>query len=174
MERTMCLTRSISYWKKERFVGLSAKMVRVRQLFSGALPGCERHSGKIESTFDNLKNHLGLLQTDPYFFPRITGQEYLRLLCNARGIRTADFEARNIFELPLKQYALTYSTGMKKKLALMGILLQENDFFILDEPFNGVDIQSNIIITEIIRKVKGMNKIILISSHIFLHPERNV
>ncbi|NBW72679.1 MAG: ABC transporter ATP-binding protein, partial [Flavobacteriia bacterium] len=31
-----------------------------------------------------------------------------------------------------------------------GILLQKNEIFILDEPFNGVDIQSNILITEII------------------------
>jgi ABC-2 type transport system ATP-binding protein len=46
-------------------------------------------------------------------------------------------------------------------------LLQGNDLFILDEPFNGVDIQSNIIITEIIRKLKSLGKTLLISSHIF-------
>ena len=56
---------------------------------------------------------------------------------------------------------------MKKKLALTAILLQGNEFFILDEPFNGVDIQSNIIITEIIHKLKALNKIVIISSHIF-------
>jgi ABC-2 type transport system ATP-binding protein len=56
---------------------------------------------------------------------------------------------------------------MKKKLAITAILLQENDYFILDEPFNGVDIQSNIILTEIILKLKELNKVVLISSHIF-------
>jgi ABC-2 type transport system ATP-binding protein len=60
-----------------------------------------------------------------------------------------------------------YSTGMKKKLALLGILLQKNDFFILDEPYNGVDIQSNIIITEIMHQLKALNKTVVISSHIF-------
>ena len=74
---------------------------------------------------------------------------------------------KNIFDLPLDQYASTYSTGMKKKLALTAILLQENDYFILDEPFNGVDIQSNIVLTEIIKELKKLNKIVLISSHIF-------
>ncbi len=53
---------------------------------------------------------------------------------------------------------------MKKKLALTSVLLQENNVFILDEPFNGVDIQSNLVITEIIKKLK---KIVIISSHIF-------
>ena len=56
---------------------------------------------------------------------------------------------------------------MKKKLALTGILLQGNDIFILDEPFNGVDIQSNIMITELIHKLKRLNKTIILSSHIF-------
>ncbi len=46
----------------------------------------------------------------------------------------------------------------------MGILLQNNDFFILDEPFNGVDIHSNIIITEIIHQLKSLGKIVVISS----------
>jgi len=69
--------------------------------------------------------------------------------------------------LPLDQYAIIYSTGMKKKLAMIGVLMQQNDIFILDEPFNGVDIQSNIIITEIIQKLKSLGKTIVISSHIF-------
>ena len=56
---------------------------------------------------------------------------------------------------------------MKKKLAITAILLQDNKCFILDEPFNGVDIHSNIILTEIILKLKELNKIVLISSHIF-------
>ena len=127
----------------------------------------EKHEGTIHSNFDNLKNHLAFLQTNPYFLPKITGREYLQLLCNARSIKDSAFNEKNIFELPLDQYATTYSTGMKKKLALMAILMQENDLFILDEPFNGVDIQSNIIITEIIHQLKAKGKTILIASHIF-------
>jgi hypothetical protein len=82
-------------------------------------------------------------------------KEYLQLLCNARKVKAPNFEEKNIFELPLNQYAISYSTGMKKKLALTGILLQNNEVLILDEPFNGVDIQSNILITEIILLKNG-------------------
>lgn len=131
------------------------------------IAGLENYNGEIISDITPLKNHLGLLLTDPFFFSKITGKEYIRLLCNARGKSNLDFENKNIFDLPLNQYASTYSTGMKKKLAITAILLQENDYFILDEPFNGVDIQSNIILTEIILKLKELNKIVLISSHIF-------
>ena len=131
------------------------------------IAGLESYSGEIISDVTPLKNHLGLLLTDPFFFTMITGKEYIRLLCNARGKTNLDIDSKNIFDLPLHQYASTYSTGMKKKLAITAILLQENEYFILDEPFNGVDIQSNIILTEIILKLKELNKIVIISSHVF-------
>lgn len=127
----------------------------------------EDFDGDITADPTPLKNHLCLLLTEPFFFTKITGKEYIQLLCNARNIAIDDFESRNIFDLPLHQYASTYSTGMKKKLALTAILLQGNDYFILDEPFNGVDIQSNIIITEIIHQLKKLNKTVILSSHIF-------
>lgn len=131
------------------------------------IAGLEDYDGVIRSNHTAIKNHLGLLLTEPFFFRKITGKEYIQLSVNARGIRIKDIESKNIFDLPLHQYASTYSTGMKKKLALTAILLQHNDYFILDEPFNGVDIQSNIIISEIIHKLKALNKTVIISSHIF-------
>src|SRR5664279_159116 len=73
----------------------------------------------------------------------------------------------NIFELPLDKYAEIYSTGMQKKLAITGLLLQKNEVFILDEPFNGVDISSNLMIQEILTGLKELGKTVIISSHIF-------
>ena len=131
------------------------------------IAGLEKYEGTITSDFDKLKNHLGFLQTEPFFFSKITGREYIRLLCNARSIKPENMDERNIFDLPLDQYASTYSTGMKKKLALAAILMQENSCYILDEPFNGVDIQSNILITGIIHELKKLGKTVIISSHIF-------
>ena len=131
------------------------------------MAGLENFNGDINSDPEPLQHHLGLLLTEPYFFSKITGGEYIRLLCHARKITLPDLESRNVFDLPLNEYASVYSTGMKKKLALTAILLQNNSYFILDEPYNGVDIQSNMIITEIIHKLKAMNKTVIISSHIF-------
>jgi ABC-2 type transport system ATP-binding protein len=131
------------------------------------LAGLESFQGEIICDYENLKDKLGFLQTESYLFSKITGREYLQLLCTARKIENIDFDDKNIFDLPLEQYAITYSTGMKKKLALTSILLQKNELFILDEPFNGVDIQSNMIITAIIHELKRLNKTVIISSHIF-------
>ena len=131
------------------------------------IAGLEKYDGIINSSHNPLKNHLGLLLTEPFFFEKITGKEYIQLLCNARKMPINDIESRNVFDLPLNQYATTYSTGMKKKLALTAILLQRNEYFILDEPFNGVDIESNILLTEIIHTLKKLGKTVIISSHIF-------
>jgi len=131
------------------------------------IAGLEGHQGEITSEYPHLKNELGFLETNPTMMSLITGWEYLKILCSAKSIDTENFEEQNIFDLPLNQYANTYSTGMKKKLALMGVLLRKNKVLILDEPFNGVDIQSNMIILDIIQELKKLNKTILISSHIF-------
>lgn len=131
------------------------------------IAGLESYQGDIRSQLVHLKDQLGFLETNPWFFSHITGREYLRLLCQARRIPLPDLDEKNIFELPLHRYARQYSTGMKKKLAFTALLLQKNEVFILDEPFNGVDIQSNMLITEILHHLKSTGKTLLISSHIF-------
>lgn len=131
------------------------------------IAGLESYAGDIYSQYRPLKNVLGYLPTDLYFFDKITGKEYIQLLCMARKVEVPDFDRINIFDLPLDVFATTYSTGMQKKLAMTALLLQKNEVYILDEPFNGVDIQSNIVLVEIIKKLKSLGKIVLVSSHIF-------
>lgn len=154
-------------FKKGKVYGIVGENGAGKTTLFRCIAGLESYDGEIESEFNKLKNHLGLLLTEPFFFSKITAKEYIQLLANARNQEIPDIEKKNIFDLPLNQYASTYSTGMKKKLALTAILIQKNDLFILDEPFNGVDIQSNVIITEIIYKLKELGKTILMSSHIF-------
>nr|MDK2851435.1 type transport system ATP-binding protein [Candidatus Cloacimonadota bacterium] len=130
------------------------------------IAGLINYSGSIEFTGNNIKNQMGFLHTEPYFPSLITGREYLQLICNARKLKSVDFDETNIFELPLNSYVSTYSTGMKKKIALTGILLQKNQVYILDEPFNGIDVQSNMLVTEILLRLKAKKKTMIISSHI--------
>ena len=154
-------------FEKGKIYGIVGKNGAGKTTLFRCLSGIEDHLGIIDSEYVNLKNHLGLLETNPIMMSRITGWEYLKLHCVARGIKEDYFKMQNIFDLPLDLYAENYSTGMKKKLALMAILLQKNEVFILDEPFNGVDIQSNILITALLQKLKQQNKTVILASHIF-------
>lgn len=154
-------------FKKGKVYGIVGENGAGKTTLFRCISGLENYNGNITSDYTKLKDHLGLLLTEPFYFSKITGKEYIQLLANARQIKLTNIEDKNIFNLPLKQYASTYSTGMKKKLALTAILLQENNVFILDEPFNGIDIQGNLIITEIIKRFKKLEKTVIISSHIF-------
>ena len=85
------------------------------------------------------KKEISFLETDNYFYSNITGREYLSLFKNL------DYDSdkwNQLFLLPLDTIVDDYSTGMKKKLALMGILKQAKPIMILDEPFNGLDIET--------------------------------
>lgn len=109
------------------------------------------------------KKKISFLETENYFYSNITAREYLSLFKN----RQFDIEKWNkLFSLPLDTIIDDYSTGMKKKLALIGTLKQDKPIMILDEPFNGLDIETCRIIRQILLKLKEQNKIIIITSHI--------
>ena len=109
------------------------------------------------------KKDISFLETENYFYSNITGREYLNLFTNLQF----DIEKWNkLFILPLDTIIDDYSTGMKKKLALIGVLKQDKPIMILDEPFNGLDIETCRIIRQILLKLKEHNKIIIITSHI--------
>ena len=108
---------------------------------------------------------IAFMQTNTYFYPYMQGIEYLQLL----GGSNPDFDPHRwnkIFELPLNQLIENYSTGMKKKLVFIGILAQDKPVIILDEPFNGVDIESNEKIIQILEYLRKKGCTILLSSHI--------
>ncbi len=105
------------------------------------------------------------LETVNFFYSRITGNEYLKIFKQTN----ADFNVdsfQQYFKLPLDKLVENYSTGMKKKLALLAILKQDKPIFILDEPFNGLDLETNKILELIITTLLQKGKTVFISSHI--------
>lgn len=111
----------------------------------------------------------GYLSASNFFYSQITGLEHLEFCMKAKDlpVNTPTIQHLNeIFQLPLDRYAAEYSTGMKKKLGFMALLLQDNDVFILDEPFNGVDLKGCILMKRLIRQLKAKEKTVIISSHL--------
>ncbi|MDQ3393373.1 MAG: ATP-binding cassette domain-containing protein [Bacteroidota bacterium] len=109
------------------------------------------------------RSEIGYLETNNFFYSRITGREYLHLF---RSINNNLQGWNEIFELPLDNFIESYSTGMKKKLALLGIILMNKPILILDEPFNGIDLETTQKIKLIILALKKKSKTIIITSHI--------
>lgn len=109
------------------------------------------------------RKDIGYLETENYFYPYITGKEYLSYFTKKNSVYTELVEK---FDLPLNKYIDNYSTGMKKKIAIIANILLDKPVLILDEPFNGVDFEGVLLIYDIIKQLKENNKIVIISSHI--------
>ncbi|MFD2599256.1 ATP-binding cassette domain-containing protein [Sphingobacterium corticis] len=131
------------------------------------LAGLESYKGIIERSGQSEKAYLGYVPAELHFLAKLTGAEYLRLMLQARNRKLDSLESINVFDLPLNEYIVSYSTGMKKKLSILGALLQDNHVFIFDEVYNGLDFQSCLLLTDIIKRLKKENKLVLISSHVF-------
>ena len=114
------------------------------------------------------ETRVGFLPAELYMYPMITGREFLQFYVTARGLSwdAARLERLNAaFELPLDEYAEVYSTGMLKKLYLMGLLLQDNAVLLLDEPFNGLDFRSSAFVTALLTEYRRRGQTVFVASH---------
>lgn len=109
-----------------------------------------------------------------HFYSSITGREFLGLFQTravpardrGRWIEWADAWAR-AFELPLDSLVDTYSSGMRRKLAILGALRLGRPILILDEPLNGLDLESNLLLGQILRALAAEGAAVLVTSHVF-------
>ena len=118
---------------------------------------------------NNFPPNLRALIDKPSFIPDLSGFENLKLLANIQNLINDDdiintLKIVNLYEEKDKKF-YKYSMGMKQKLGIASVLMEDPKIMILDEPFNGIDDKSKSKLFEYLTKIKK-NKIIIISSHI--------
>lgn len=138
--------------------------------FFKAIYGMLKHNGSVDFNNKRIeKNNISFLETENYFYPGLTGRQYLEIFENEYPDIFDVFLLAVLLGLPLDELMDTYSTGMKKKICFLGIIKTNRDIFFLDEPFNGVDVESVEIMGSIIRELKKKSKTIFITTHIPNH-----
>lgn len=124
------------------------------------------NSGSIKTTgLDYNTNNIAFLETEPAFYPYMKGREYISLLSHNNSSFNTD-TWNELFNLPLNSFIETYSTGMKKKLSLLGVLALDRPIMLLDEPYSALDLETVNILDTIIKELKDQGKVILLTSHI--------
>ncbi|WP_026995445.1 ABC transporter ATP-binding protein [Flectobacillus major] len=111
------------------------------------------------------RRQVAILETNNFFYSYLTGREILSIFAS----KIPSFDENQwakIMDLPLDSLVEEYSTGMKKKLALLCILKLDREIIILDEPYNGLDLESSWVLTNIIKVLKEKGKVVIITSHI--------
>lgn len=127
-----------------------------------------KYDGKINfNEQDVLYKKVGYCPTDPFLYDELSVKEFYEFyfyITNNQKLILSDHQL--LYDVDVTKSISSLSTGMRKKVFLNSLFFQkEIDFYIFDEPFNGLDIESNLIL---IKKIKELakDKIVLISSHI--------
>ena len=126
-----------------------------------------------------VKRLVGFLPDEPVFYSYLSGREVLELSAGMHGLdvdasllRLVPLIARLGMAEAMNQYADDYSRGMKKKLGLLLALLHEPPLLILDEPTNGLDVESTRLFFDLMRDQAAAGKTIVFSTHLMDQVER--
>lgn len=118
------------------------------------------------------KRRLGVVPDPLLLFERLTGWEQLLHTGAMRAIPTAEAASRaeellSIMGLTASanQQVHSYSHGMRKKLSLAVALLHRPRVLLLDEPFEGVDPGSVVVLRQVLDRFRATGGSVVISSH---------
>ena len=106
----------------------------------------------------------------PNFLGELTGKENLELLARIQN-KIGEKEIEEVLnKVGLREFKdklyYKYSLGMKQKLGIAQVLMEEPEILILDEPFNGLDEDSVKNIRNILLEEKEKGKLIILATHI--------
>lgn len=126
--------------------------------------GLEKFQGSCSINKEKVVlQNAGWIPTEPTIYGELTAKEFYDFYAHLLDLKKTTFHA--IFEVPENQLIGEFSTGMKKKTYLNAVFQKEFLIYILDEPFNGLDLESNYLLMSYIRAL-SKTSIVFISSHI--------
>lgn len=126
-----------------------------------------------------VKRLVGYLPDEPIFYSYLSGREILELSAAMHGFEATAAIARLMPLVErlglvdaLGRFAQDYSRGMKKKLGLLLALLHQPALLVLDEPTNGLDVESTRLFFELMTEQAGIGTTIVFSTHLLDQVER--
>jgi ABC-2 type transport system ATP-binding protein len=126
-----------------------------------------------------VKRRVGYLPDNPFFYDYLRGREILVFVGEMHGQSRDEAELRAdtlLREVALADaaddFAINYSAGMKRKLALACALIHDPPVLILDEPTNGLDPRASREVQERLRLGAAAGKTIFLSTHLLNMAER--
>jgi ABC-2 type transport system ATP-binding protein len=126
-----------------------------------------------------VKRRVGYLPDNPIFYDYLRGREILEFVGEMHGLPRPDAQrqaGRLLDEIALadasEEFAVNYSTGMKKKLGLACALIHDPAVLILDEPTNGLDPRASHEVQERLRMSASQGKTIFLSTHLLDMAQR--
>ena len=127
-----------------------------------------------------LFRRVGFCPETDGFYRDLSGEEFLTVLARLSGLsrKMAHTRAEEVLELVgirdvRHRRVGTYSKGMRQRLKLAQSLVHEPDLLLLDEPLAGMDPIGRHDVLNLIRRLAGSGKDVILASHV-LHEVESV
>lgn len=158
----------------------SGKTTTIKMLLGLIFPtqGVIEIFGKRAISSAAVKKNIGYLPEGAYYPDFLRGEEILSYYGKLYGLRGADLKKRIDATLDMvgmqharKRLLRGYSKGMRQRIGLAQALISDPKLLILDEPTTGLDPIARKEIRDILLRLRGEGKTLLISSHELLEVE---
>ena len=116
---------------------------------------------------------VGALIETPEIYSSLTPQEALMMIAEIRGVPSAERKKRIeevVAEVRMEDWidkrVGRFSKGMKQRICVASALLSNPSIILLDEPTTGLDPRGMSEVRDIIKSLKGKNRLVFMSSHL--------
>jgi ABC-2 type transport system ATP-binding protein len=114
------------------------------------------------------RRHVAYMSTEPYFYPWMTVKDVGAYYGDFFEDFSAEKYASLLREMELEEgmKTRTLSSGMMAKLKIAVTMARDARVYMLDEPFNGIDLLARDEIRQSILRESAEDKVLLLSSHL--------
>ena len=120
-----------------------------------------------------VKQQIGVVPESGALYQSLTPFEYLQFVGRLYHMGEKEIERRirdfsDIFDMNsrLHNRMTTFSKGQKQQVVIIGALLHNPRVIFMDEPLNGLDANTALLLKELIRHLAGKGKTIFYCSHV--------
>lgn len=122
---------------------------------------------------------IGFLPEERGLYKKQTARESIAHMARLNGMKRG--EAFPLADALLKKYGLAeaahkknkdMSKGMAQKVQFLSAIAHDPEFYILDEPFSGLDPVNQQVLENMVREIAERGRTIIFSTHVMEHAER--
>lgn len=125
--------------------------------------------GSRKKRAQDILRSVGAMIEEPAFLRNYSGIKNLEYLYNINHkcdkLYLESVMRKVGLEPASKKHVGKYSMGMRQRLAIAQAIMENPDYLILDEPFNGLDNQGVAQMREVFLNLKAEGKVMLLASH---------
>lgn len=147
----------------------SGKTTTLGMLLGVVRPSSGEFSWFGESDALKARKSIGAILESPTFYPYLSAIDNLKIVAKIKGLPLTNMDevlnTVNLLERKDDKFK-SYSLGMKQRLAIASAMLCDPRVLVLDEPTNGLDPMGIAEIRDIIRRIAGGGKTIILASHL--------